>query len=85
MATQSQHAFNSALTKHIDVALAPTGISVSAANGRVTLFGMTSSGGLRARAEMLAQAIGDVSYIEHRIISGPNRGRSFLTNHGRLP
>jgi cytidylate kinase len=68
---------NSALTEHIDVALAPTGISVSAANGRVTLFGMTSSGGLRARAEKLTQAIAGVSHIENRIISVPNRGSSF--------
>jgi cytidylate kinase len=76
---------NSALTEHINVALAPAGISVSAANGRVTLFGMTSSGGLRARAEKLTQAIAGVSHIENHIISVPNRGSSFLTNHGRLP
>jgi hypothetical protein len=68
---------NSALIEHIDVALAPTGISVSAANGRITLFGMTSSGGLRARAEKLTQAIAGVSHIENRIISVPNRGSSF--------
>jgi cytidylate kinase len=76
---------NSALTEHINVALAPTGISVSAANGRVTLFGMTSSGGLRARAEKLTHAIAGVSHIENRIISVPNRGNGFLTSHGRLP
>jgi cytidylate kinase len=68
---------NSALTEHIDVATVPAGISVSAANGRVTLSGMTSSGGLRARAETLTQAIAGVSHIENRIISVPNRGSSF--------
>ena len=36
---------NSALTEHISVSMAPAGVSVSAANGRVTLTGMTSSGG----------------------------------------
>ena len=76
---------NSALTEHIDLAQAPTGINVSAANGRVTLFGMTSSGGLRAKAEKLTRAIAGVSHIENCIISVPNRGNGFLTNHGRLP
>jgi osmotically-inducible protein OsmY len=54
-------------------------------NGRVTLFGMTSSGGLRAKAEKLTQAIAGVSHIENCIISIPNRGNGFLTSHGRLP
>jgi cytidylate kinase len=68
---------NSALTEHIDAAMAPTGISVSAAHGRVTLSGMTSSGGLRAKAEKLAQAIAGVIDIENHIVSIPNRGREF--------
>ena len=53
------------------------GVSVSAANGKVTLSGMTSSGGLRTRAEKLTKAIAGVSHIENRIVSIPNRGRAF--------
>ena len=68
---------NSALTEHINAAMVPTGISVSAANGKVTLSGMTSSGGLRTRAEKLTKAIAGVSHIENRIVSIPNRGRAF--------
>jgi cytidylate kinase len=69
---------NSALTEHISTGMAPTGITVSAANGRVTLTGMTSSGGLRATAEQLTQSIAGVCDIDNRIVSIPNRGRGFL-------
>jgi cytidylate kinase len=73
---------NSTLIEHIDLATAPTGISVSAANGMVTLAGMTSSGGLRVRAEKLAQAIAGVSHIENRIVSIPSRGRTLGADFG---
>jgi cytidylate kinase len=73
---------NSTLTEHINAAMVPTSISVSAANGRVTLSGMTSSGGLRARAEKLTQAIAGVSHIDNRIVSIPSRGRGFGADVG---
>jgi cytidylate kinase len=73
---------NAALIEHVNLATAPTGISVSATNGRVTLAGMTSNGGLRARAEKLTLAIAGVSHIENRIVSIPNRGGTFGPDFG---
>jgi hypothetical protein len=78
-------AVTAALTIDITDVIRRLKILFNPAHGRVTLFAMTSSGGLRARAEKLTQAIGGPSYIENRTISVPNRGSSFLTNHGRLP
>jgi cytidylate kinase len=68
---------NATLIEHVNIATAPTGISVSAANGRVTLGGLTSNGGLRARAEKLTQTIAGVRHIDNRIVSIPSRGRAF--------
>ena len=66
---------NSALADHVSMAMAPAGVIVSAANGRVTLAGVTSSGGLRAKAEQVTQSIAGVYDIDNRIVSVPNRGR----------
>jgi cytidylate kinase len=66
---------NSALTEEIGIAVAPTGVTVSAANGRITLAGASLSGALRRRVEKVAHRIAGVSQIENRIVSVPARGR----------
>jgi cytidylate kinase len=68
---------NSALVEHISVAMAPLGVSVSVADGKVTLRGTTSSGSLRPRAEKIARAVAGMFPIENRIVSVPTRGSSF--------
>src|SRR5262245_18952048 len=69
----------SKLAEHISVAQAPSGLTVSATNGRITLAGMTSSGRLRARAERLAQQVAGVHDIDNRIVSVPSRGSPYVT------
>jgi osmotically-inducible protein OsmY len=54
--------------------MAPNGISVSVADGKVTLEGTFSSGNLRDKAEKVAQGIAGVREIDNRIISVPSRG-----------
>ena len=56
---------NSALADHVNVAMAPAGVIVSAANGRGTLAGVTSSGGLRAKAEQVTQRSAGVCDIDN--------------------
>jgi cytidylate kinase len=68
---------SAAMAEHISFAMAPLGISVSVANGKVTLTGTTTSGGLRKRAENIARAVAGVSPIDNRIISVPTRGSVF--------
>jgi cytidylate kinase len=68
---------NSALTDEIGTGAAPAGVAVSAANGRITLVGTSSSGALRGRAERIAHRIPGVRQIDNRIVSVPNRGRIF--------
>jgi cytidylate kinase len=68
---------NSALTDEISMDTAPTGVIVSAANGRITLVGTSSSGALRGRAEGIAHRVPGVRHIDNRIVSVPNRGRIF--------
>ncbi|HLK80224.1 MAG TPA: cytidylate kinase family protein [Xanthobacteraceae bacterium] len=68
---------NSALTDEISIGAAPTGVAVSAANGRITLVGTSSSGALRERAERIAHQVPGVRHIDNRIVSVPNRGRIF--------
>jgi cytidylate kinase len=65
---------NSAFTEHISRAMAPAGITVSAADGKVTLMGTSGSGSARGKAEKLAQGIAGVREIDNRIISVPSRG-----------
>jgi cytidylate kinase len=68
---------NAAMAEHISVAMAPLGVSVSVANGKVTLGGTTSSGSLRPRAEKIARAVAGVLQIDNRIVSVPTRGSAF--------
>jgi cytidylate kinase len=68
---------SSALSEHIGLGMAPAGLTVSAANGRVVLAGITSNGSLRRRAEQLVRTIEGVRNIDNRIVSVPSRGRRF--------
>jgi cytidylate kinase len=68
---------SSALVEHISLAAAPLGVSVSVANGKVTLSGTTSSGSVRMTAERIAHDIAGVCHIDNRILSVPNRGGVF--------
>jgi len=68
---------SSALVEHISDAMAPLGVSVSVANGRVTLAGTTCSGSLRKLAEKITQAVPGVFQIDNRILSVPTRGSAF--------
>jgi cytidylate kinase len=65
---------NSALGDEIGTSMAPTGVTVSVDNGRVTLVATSSSGRLRARAEKVAARIAGVYAIDNRIISVPSHG-----------
>jgi hypothetical protein len=64
---------SSALVEHISVAMAPLGLSVSVANGKVTLARTTCSGSLRNRAEKITRAVAGVFQIDSCIISRPTR------------
>jgi cytidylate kinase len=68
---------SSALTDEISIGAAPTGVAVSAANGRITLVATSASGGLRVRAERIAHRVPGVRQIDNRIVSVPNRGKAF--------
>src|SRR6266478_8838038 len=74
---------NSALTAEIGVSIAPTGVTVSAVNGRITLAGTSSSGALRRRAEKVAHQVAGVRQIDNRIVSVPTRGRGYAEAPGR--
>ena len=67
----------SALADHISIAVAPLGVSVSVADGKVTLAGTTSSGSVRKRAEKIAHDFAGVFQIDNRIVSAPSRGSTF--------
>jgi len=66
---------SSVLTEKISVSMAPLGISVSVVDGKITLAGTTTSGGLRSEAERIACAIAGPANIENHIISVPSRGQ----------
>jgi hypothetical protein len=72
-----QAKINSALSEHISIVMAPNGISVSVADGKVTLGGTCSNGAVRAKAENAARAIAGVVEVDNRIISVPSRGTGF--------
>jgi cytidylate kinase len=72
-----QAKINSALSEQISLALAPNGISVSVADGKVTLAGTCSNGAVRAKAEKAAQGIAGVREVDNRITSVPSHGRGF--------
>jgi len=65
---------SAAMAEHISLAMAPLGVSVSVTNGKVTLAGTTSSGGLRTRAEKIARNVAGLFPIDNRIVSVPTRG-----------
>ena len=64
---------NSALAEHISLTDAPSGITVSVADGKVTLTGLAGSGAVRNRAEKAARGIDGVIEIDNRIIDMPSR------------
>ena len=68
---------SSALGDEIAPGMAPAGVTVSAADGRITLAGTSSSGRLRATAERVAAAVAGVRAIDNRIVSVPTRGSAF--------
>jgi hypothetical protein len=72
-----QAKINSALSEHISLIMAPNGISVSVADGKVTLAGTCSNGAVRAKAEKAVQEIHGVVEINNRIISVPSHGSGF--------
>jgi hypothetical protein len=65
----------SAFAEHISASMAPLGVSVSVANGKITLGGMSCSGALRQRAETIAHTVARASPIDNRIVSVPSHGR----------
>jgi cytidylate kinase len=68
---------NSAFAERIGYSAAPLGVSVSVANGMVTLAGMTSGGSVRMSAERIAHDIAGMYRIDNRIVSAPTRGVAF--------
>ncbi len=66
---------NSALTEEISIGIAPTGVTVSAANGQITLTGTSSSGALRRQAEKVVLRVAGGCQVDNRIVSVPTRGR----------
>jgi cytidylate kinase len=68
---------SSALAERISLVAAPLGVSVSVADGKVTLAGMTSGGNVRKRAEKIAHEFAGVFQIDNRIVSVPSRGSTF--------
>jgi len=69
----------SAFAEHISPSLAPLGVLVSVAHGRVTLDGISCSGGLRRAAESVARTVSGGLPIENRIVSVPSHGRFQLS------
>jgi cytidylate kinase len=65
----------SAFAEHISPGMAPLGLSVSVANGKVTLGGISCSGALRQRAETIAHTVAGAFQIDNRIVSVPSHGR----------
>jgi cytidylate kinase len=68
---------SAALRDEIGIGDAPTGITVSAANGRITLMGVSSRGNLRAKAEKVALRVAGVCDIDNHISSLPSHGSEF--------
>jgi cytidylate kinase len=65
----------SAMAEEISPSMAPLGVSVSVANGKITLHGISSSGALRWKAETIARTVAGGFPIDNRIISVPSHGR----------
>jgi len=66
---------NSAFVERISPSMAPLGVQASVTGGRITLDGMTCSGGLRRHAERIARMAAGAFPIDNRIVSVPSRGR----------
>ena len=66
---------NAAFAERISISMAPLGVSVAVANGKITLEGITTNGGLSRRAEAIARDIAGIAMIDNRIRSVPSRGR----------
>jgi cytidylate kinase len=69
----------SAIDEHISRSMAPLGVSVSVTDEKVTLHGISCSGGLRRRAEEIARAISGALPIDNRIVSVASRGWLWAT------
>ena len=65
---------SSVFVDHIPPGMAPLGVSVSVANGKITLSGISCSGDLRRRAETIAHTVASAFQIDNRIMSVPTRG-----------
>jgi len=65
----------SAMAEEISPSMAPLGVSVSVANGKITLRGISSSGALRRKAETIAHTVAGTFPIDNRIVSVPSHGR----------
>jgi len=68
-----QAKINSALAEHISLTDAPSGITVSVVDGKVTLAGIAGNGAVRNKAEKVAGMIAGAGAIENRIINMPSR------------
>jgi cytidylate kinase len=66
---------SSAFAEHISPSMAPLGVSVSVADGKVTLDGISCNGSLRRRAEKIARTVAGAFPIDNRIVSVPSHGR----------
>jgi cytidylate kinase len=64
-----------AFAEQINSSMAPLGVRVSVADGRVTIAGTSSSGSLRQKAEQIAHRVAGAYQIDNRIISVPSHGR----------
>jgi len=71
---------SSAFAEQISASMAPLGVSVSVANGRITLAGISCSGALRRRAETIAHAVAGTFQIDNRIVSVPSHGRIWASS-----
>jgi osmotically-inducible protein OsmY len=60
--------------------MAPLGLPVSVANGKVTLAGTTYSASLRNRAEKITHAVAGVFQIDNRIMRADPRQRVLSRN-----
>lgn len=76
---------SSAFVDHIPPSMAPLGVSVSVTNGKITLSGISCSGGLRGRAETIAHKVASASRIDNRIVSVPTRGTRWADSRPEAP
>jgi cytidylate kinase len=73
-----------ALTERISPTIAPLGVSVSVADGRITLHGTSCSGSLRGRAESITHELAGGLQIDNRIVSVPSHGRPPVPIEGAI-